>query len=127
MKQYAWPVVLVLALITAFFIFPYFNNVQLPDEQFSSFGSDTVRAQVIQITEQGDIDLGGHVQTYQIARVNILNGKYAGIPMEIDYGKRQLRTNDYLLSVGDKVIVSISKTPANVVNAYQSPQVLDLI
>jgi uncharacterized membrane protein len=118
MKQYTWPIVLVLALIVAFFIFPYFRTVQLPEGQFSSFGSDTVRAQVIKILEEGDIDLGGHVQTYQIARVNILSGQYAGIPMEIDYGKRQLRTNDYLLAVGDQVIVSISKTPDNVINAY---------
>ena len=38
--------------------------------------------------------------------------------MEIDYGKRQVRSDDYDLTVGDKVMVSISKTPENVVNAY---------
>jgi len=51
-------------------------------------------------------------------RVNVLEGQYAGIPMQIDYGKSQIRSDDYDLAVGEKIIVSISKTPANVVNAY---------
>jgi len=81
-------------------------------------GSDTVRAEVAQIIEEGEIDMGGHVQKYQVARVKILEGQYKGIPMEIDYGKRQVRSDDYDLTTGDKVVVSISKTPENVINAY---------
>jgi uncharacterized membrane protein len=38
--------------------------------------------------------------------------------MQIDYGRRQVRSDEYDLKVGDKVMVSISKTPQNVVNAY---------
>jgi uncharacterized membrane protein len=38
--------------------------------------------------------------------------------MEIDYGKRQVRSDEYDLTIGDKVMVSISKTPENVINAY---------
>ena len=94
------------------------SYVQLPGEGFATFGADTVRAEVLQIIEEGEIDLGGNLQTYQIARVNILEGEYAGIPMEIDYGRRQIRSDDYLLGAGDKIMVSISKTPENVVNAY---------
>jgi uncharacterized membrane protein len=99
-------------------MYTYGTRESLPGEGFSTFGSDTVRAQVMQIVEQGRIDMGGRLQTYQIARVDILEGKYAGIPMEIDYGKRQVRSDDYLLEVGDRIMVSISKTPENVVNAY---------
>src|SRR3990172_11299052 len=118
MKQFKWEMILILGELAVFFAFPYFNNVQLPGDGFSTLGSDTVRAEVTQIIEEGEVDMGGHRQTYQIARVNILSGEYAGIPMEIDYGKRQIRSDDYLLKVGDKVMVSISKTPDNVVNAY---------
>lgn len=118
MKRFKWQIILILAALAFFFAFPYFNNVQLPGDGFATIGSDTVRAEVTQIIEEGEIDMGGHKQTYQIARVNILSGEYAGIVMEIDYGKRQIRSDDYLLSVGDKVMVSISKTPENVVNAY---------
>lgn len=94
------------------------SKAQLPGDGFATFGADTVRAEVVQIIEEGEIDLGGNLQTYQIARVNILEGEYAGIPMEIDYGKRQIRSDDYLMKAGDKVMVSISKTLDNVVNAY---------
>ena len=118
MKQFKWQIILIIAAIAFFFVWPYFNNVELPGEGFSTFGADTVRAEVTQIIEEGEIDMGGRMQTYQIARVNILDGEYAGIIMEIDYGKRQIRSDDYDLSVGDKVVVSISKTPENVINAY---------
>jgi uncharacterized membrane protein len=118
MKKFKWQIILILAAIAAFFAFPYFSKVEIPGERFSTMGSDTVRAEVTQILEQGNIDMDGHTQKYQVARVKILEGQYAGIPMEIDYGKRQLRSDDYDFAVGDKVIVSISKTPQNVVNAY---------
>jgi uncharacterized membrane protein len=118
MKQFRWQIILVVAAIVFFFAWPYFNNVTIPGNGFSTFGSDTVRAEVTQIIEEGQIDMGGRMQTYQIARVNILEGQYAGIVMEIDYGKRQVRSDDYMLAVGNKVVVSISKTPENLVNAY---------
>ena len=118
MKQFKWQIILIIAAIAVFFTWPYFNNVTLPGEGFSTMGSDTVRAQVTQIIDEGDIDMGGHTQKYQVARINILEGQYAGVIMEIDYGKRQIRSDDYMLAVGDKIVVSISKTPENLVNAY---------
>jgi uncharacterized membrane protein len=117
MKKY-WLVTLILAAVAAFFAWPYFTNVQLPGEGFSTFGSDTVRAEVVEITEEGTVDMGGHIQPYQIARVQILEGELAGVPMEIDYGKRQIRSDDYRLAPGDRILVTISTTPDNVVNAY---------
>ena len=116
MRKQSWlfPFVLLAAVILYFQL----SRVQLPGDGFTTFGSDTVRAEVLQIIEEGQVDLGGHTQKYQIARVNILEGEYAGIPMEIDYGKRQLRSDDYDLTVGSRVMVSISKTPDNVINAY---------
>ncbi len=118
MKRFKWQIVLILVAVAAIFVFPYFSHMELPGQGFDTFGSDTVRAEVIEITEKGQIDLDGHTQTYQLARIKILEGKYAGIPMQISYGKSQIRTNDYLLEPGEQIIVSISKTPANVVNAY---------
>ena len=116
MRKQSWlfPFVLLVAVLLYF----QFSRVQLPGDGFTTFGSDPVRAEVLQIIEEGQVDLGGHTQKYQIARVNILEGEYAGIPMEIDYGKRQLRSDDYDLTVGSRVMVSISKTPDNVINAY---------
>ena len=116
MKNRSWlfPFLLLIAVV----LYSTFAKVELPGEGFSTFGSDTVRAEVTQIIEEGEIEMGEHTQTYQVARVNILEGEYAGIEMEIDYGKRQVRSDEYDLTIGDRVIVSISKTPENVINAY---------
>jgi uncharacterized membrane protein len=116
MKNKAW--LFPFLLLVAILLYSTFAKVELPGEGFSTIGSDTVRAEVIQIIEEGEIDMGGHVQKYQVARVNILEGQYKDIPMEIDYGKRQIRSDDYDLAIGNKVMVSISKTPENVINAY---------
>jgi uncharacterized membrane protein len=118
MKQFKWQIILALAAIAAFFAWPYFNNTNIPGGQKSTYGEDTVRAEVQQIVEEGTIEMDGRQQSYQVARVKILDGAYAGIPMEIDYGKRQVRFDDYQLKAGDQVIVSISKTPDNVLHAY---------
>lgn len=116
MKNQSWlfPFLLLIGAL----IYTTLTRAQLQSDGFSTYGADTVRAEVTQIIEEGEIQLGEHIQTYQIARVNILEGEYAGIPMEIDYGRRQIRSDDYLLNVGDTIIVSISITPDNVVNAY---------
>jgi len=113
-KSWLFPFLLLIAVV----LYANFAKAELPGDGFSTLGSDTVRAEVVQIIEEGEIDMGGHTQKYQVARVKILEGKYEGIPMEIDYGKRQVRSDEYDLTIGDKVIVSISKTPENVVNAY---------
>src|SRR3972149_1469876 len=93
-KQIAWLIVIVLAAVAAFFIWQYFTDVKLPDVQMSTFGSETVRARVTEVIEEGTIDLGGQAQPYQIVRVELLEGEYRGILMEVDYGKRQIRTDD---------------------------------
>ena len=72
MKQFKWQIILILAAIAAFFAFPYFNNAKIPAEGFSTPGSDTVRAEVIQILEEGKVDMNGHMQKYQVARVKIM-------------------------------------------------------
>lgn len=116
MKNRSW--LFPLLLLSGVLSYILLAQVQLPGEGFATFGADTVRAEVLQIIEEGQIDMGGNQQTYQIARVNILEGPYQGVPMEIDYGRRQVRPDEYLLAPGDKILVSISRTPENVVNAY---------
>lgn len=116
MKNRSWlfPFLLLFGVL----IYTLLSQAQAPGEGFATFGADTVRAEVLQIIEEGRIDMGGNQQTYQVARVKILEGAYEGIPMEVDYGRRQVRSDDYLLEPGDMILVSISKTPENVINAY---------
>jgi uncharacterized membrane protein len=111
-------IILALVLITVVLLWPYFTQVDLPEANMSSFGAGTVRARVTQIIEEGDIDLGGTVQRYQIARVELLEGEYRGIAMEMDYGKRQILSNAVYLQTGDTVLVTVGARPDGVLTVY---------
>jgi uncharacterized membrane protein len=111
-------VLLVLAALAAVFFLPYFSEVQLPEANYSAFGSETVRARVTEIIEEGEIDLGGFLQHYQVARVEISEGEYQGIQMEIDYGKRQVLSGELYLKPEDRILVTLGKRPDGVLTAY---------
>jgi uncharacterized membrane protein len=117
-KTVYWVLLLLLGILAAILVLPYFTRVDLPDVNMTSFGSGTARARVTQIIEDGEIDLGGVVQRYQVARVELLEGEYKGIPMEMDYGKRQVLSNAVYLQPGDEVLVSIGKRPDGVLTVY---------
>lgn len=104
--------------IVAFVTLSSLNNVQLPDVNMSPMGSELVKARVKQIIEEGDIDLGGTIQRYQIAQVELLEGKYQGIVMEMDYGKRQILSNNVYLRNGDTILVSIGARPDGILTVY---------
>ena len=109
--------VILLAVVVAVSLL-LFQPVTLPDATMSAFGAETTRARVTGIIENGEIDLGGLPQRYQIARVEILEGKYQGIEMEMDYGKRQVLSNVVYLEPGDKVLVTIGSRPDGVLTVY---------
>ena len=118
MKNYSWLFPFVIAIVAAAALWPYIVDVKLPEAQMSAFGSETVRAEVTSVLEEGAIDMGGRQQTYQLLEVRALEGDFAGIPMQIDFGKRQVRSDDYKLAAGDQIIITISVMPDNRVNAY---------
>ena len=113
-----WLSVLTLGILLAFLLWPYFTQVDLPDANMSAFGSETARARVMEIIEEGEIDLGGTVQRYQVARVELLEGEYRGIVMEMDYGRRQILSSAVYLQPGDEVLVTIGATPDGVLTVY---------
>ncbi len=117
------PFLLFFIVIATFLFLPYFSQVELPVAQMSAFGSETVRAKVDEIIEEGQIDLGGTLQRYQIARVEILEGDYAGILMEIDYGQRQVLSGNVYLQPGDEILVTLGVRPDNVLTAYYTEHV----
>jgi uncharacterized membrane protein len=109
---------LVLAGIVAFLLWQVLQPVELPEVNMSTFGSETARARVTEIIEEGEIDLGGTIQRYQIARVELLEGEYRGIVMEMDYGKRQVLSNAVYLQPGDKILVTIGARPDGILTVY---------
>ena len=113
-----WIIVLAVGVVAAILLWPYFTQVDLPDVNMSAFGSETARARVTEIIEEGEIDLGGTVQRYQVARVELLEGEYRGIVMEMDYGRRQVLSSTLYLQPGDKVLVTIGARPDGGLTVY---------
>ena len=113
-----WLIVLVVGVIAAILLWPYFSRVDMPDVNMSAFGSETSRARVTEIIEEGEIDLGGTMQRYQVARVELLEGEYRGILMEMDYGRRQVLSSTVYLQPGDHVLVTIGQRPDGVLTVY---------
>ncbi len=120
MKNNVLPVIFMAILfgIVAFMTVPSLNRVDLPVVNMSAMGSETMRARVTEIIEEGQIDLGGTIQRYQVARVEILEGDYRGIVMEMDYGRRQVLSSTTYLEVGDNVLVTIGARPDGVLTVY---------
>jgi len=117
-KAVFWLSILLLVGISAFFLGQLLRPVDLPDVNMSTFGSETVRARIREIIEDGEIDLGGTVQRYQIARVELLEGEYRGIVMEMDYGRRGVLSNAVYLQAGDTVLVTIGSRPDGILTVY---------
>lgn len=119
-RAFIFLTIFILALAAAFALWgiPYFFQPPLADAVSTTYGAGTLRAEVTEIIEEGQIDLGGISQTYQVMRVELLEGEYKGILMEVDYGKRQLRPDSFLFTPGDQIFITIGKRPDGVLSAY---------
>lgn len=72
------------------------------------YTSDTVKAQVLSIKEEGTVQLGETTQPYQVVDIRILEGKYTGQQFIIDYGKKYLLASSHVLQANEKILVSVS-------------------
>jgi uncharacterized membrane protein len=108
--------------VIAFFIWglPYFLNTSLPAPTNTGFGSETVPAQVLQIIDQGTVNLGGINQPFQDLSVKVLSGQNKGMIAQVTYGKDQIQPAGVLFRPGDQIMVVVSTSPGsnNVVVDY---------
>lgn len=111
-------IIIALLAIVVYVVLPSLKNVDLPNINMSAMGSEMVKARVKQIIEEGNIDLGGTVQRYQVARVELLEGNYKGIAMEMEYGKRQIISNNVYLQPGDDILVTLGSRPDGILTVY---------
>lgn len=110
---------LVLGALILFGLLPaLWGAPDMPAMSGGGFGSQTSRARVVEIIEQGEVDLGGIVQPYEVMRIEVLEGEYRGILMEIDYGRRQVRATGLTFAPGDEILVTIGVRPDGLVTAY---------
>lgn len=110
--------IVVLAAVSAVILYALLTPPELPDMAVSALGSETLRARVVEIIEEGDIVLGDVTQRYQVARVELLEGAYQGIVMEMDYGKRQVLSNAVYLEPGDAILVTVGSRPDGLLTVY---------
>ena len=111
-------IILLFAVLLMVGIPYFFEPPQFSGSSGATLGSQTVLAKITQIVDEGQINLNGKNQLYQVMQIEILEGDYKGIPFQIDYGKRQVRNDNFRFAPGDEVYVEVDKTPNNVLQAY---------
>jgi uncharacterized membrane protein len=82
------------------------------------YSEDTAHAEVIEMVEEGTIQLGDITQEYQVVKVKILEGQYINETLEIDHGKRQIRPDGFRIDVGDQIMVTVGVSPDGKLTAY---------
>lgn len=106
-----------LAAVFIFVVLPGWQNE--PENSFQiGFNNETAQARVLDIMEEGEVTLGTEPQNYQILLVKVLEGKYQGKLIEIDYGLRQIRPGNYSFKIGDEVLIGISELPDGTYSGY---------
>lgn len=105
--------------VTVYAIVLFLRREPPVEEGFSvGYAAGTVRAEVLEIVEEGLTIMGEIEQSYLILRVRILDGLYTGMEAEIDYGQRQLRPGEFMPSVGETILVTASAGPDGRMRVY---------
>ncbi|MEA5078159.1 MAG: YibE/F family protein [Anaerolineaceae bacterium] len=112
-------VLLVLSILSAYWVATNLTFARIPvSDVQQTLGSQTVLARVSAITDAGQITLGDHTQNYQTLDIEILQGKSKGLHFSMDYGKVQLRSDDFNFKVGDRIYVTQGTAPDGTVRVY---------
>jgi uncharacterized membrane protein len=116
-------VIVSLLLVTLVMVWavPLLRSPNNPDalETNPTAGADTYKARVIEIIETGEIELGeGLTQPYQIAAIRLMEGPFADVRFEIDYGRRQIRPAGTGLRTGEQILVTIAQAPDQLPEAF---------
>lgn len=72
--------------------------------------SETLRAQVLEVLEQGTVDQGEFEQPYQILRLRITEGPARGQEVDVEQGFLSFTNESRLLQSGDKVLLDHTRT-----------------
>lgn len=72
--------------------------------------SETLRAQVVEVLEQGTIAQGEFEQPYQRLRLRVLHGVLVGQEVEVEHGLLGLTNQSRIFRAGDRVLVEHSRT-----------------
>ncbi len=113
-SQILFPILVSLMAIILLLVFVTIdNNPDSSNEKdyTSAYGSDTVRAKVLLITEEGITNLGIVEQAYQVFDVEILEGKFKGEITSVDYGLRQITSSSVKIHPQEIILVTVGQRP----------------
>lgn len=110
----------VLVLAAAVYALTLFFGRETPEDTGFDigYGGETVRAEVVEIVEEGIVQMGEVEQPYRILKVRIEEGLYTGMEVEIDYGKRQIRPGGIMPSPGEQILVTTGQAPDGRMSAF---------
>lgn len=116
---------IVLLVIFALTLLPELLAVRddVQPEVALGYGTSSVKGVILDVVEEGVVQLGDVSQSYQVLRVEVLEGEYQGLEFKVDYGKNQIRPEGLHLSPGDQIVLGISKGANNLVQV----QFLDFV
>ncbi|GAB4502290.1 MAG: hypothetical protein Fur0035_18380 [Anaerolineales bacterium] len=118
-RTFLWLAALTLGLVAfALWGAPYFFQPPIVTGSGATLGSQTERARVMEILSETPIQINGETQISQRLRVEVLGGQYAGLPMELDYGKTRVTPPDQLLRPGDEIFITLGKNTDGVLEAF---------
>jgi uncharacterized membrane protein len=86
---------------------------QMPGEQSRGLvpgESETLRARVVEVLEEGTIDQGDFQQPYQRLRLRITKGSLAEHTVEVEHGLLGLTNQSRMFRAGDRVLVEHTRT-----------------
>jgi uncharacterized membrane protein len=98
-----WRISLLLIIVAISFIIPIDVRAQQPESRAES---QTLRAEIVEVVEEGINEIGPITQPYQILLVELREGEREGEIVEVEVGIIDLNTTDNLYRPGDQVFVS---------------------
>jgi len=100
-------------VILSFIAAPFIMGIFKPDEDQAAVGytSETVRAEVLNIQEEGHITVGKQEQIYQIVEIEVSEGEFKGSHMFLEFGKNQIMPEEYILKAGSEILVTVGISP----------------
>jgi len=113
-SQILFPILIIFMAITLLVIFATIDSpsdTSTGSEFSTAYGSDTVRARVLEITEEGTTYLGIVEQDYQVFNVEILEGEFKGVTTTVDFGLRQITSSRVKIHTNEIILVTVGQRP----------------
>jgi uncharacterized membrane protein len=111
-KRLAWVAVSAIALL-AFVLLAAIGARQSPagdGVELAPGESEMVRAEVLQVLEEGLVGEGELSRPYQLLRVRVLGGTFQGAELEVEYGTLSMTSAARLFGPGDRVLLEHVRT-----------------